>query len=190
MKRQKKVGFYTRTREPANTYTSFWDAPVAQIKQGRNKDQVIPVERPLIMQEMPDETREPEIYTYWDTMPSRTKRVKVKIRVPGKRPGTTKWGSVNGIRVKTPNPEGNPVKKFEVPKHSRDEKSPEFTRYQKHTNFDFTKKKYYGRFTKNPKAPGKTIAQIYNREYPIHHAEHNKEELINHVRNLLLKGGK
>ena len=176
MKRQKKVGFYTRTRDLANTYTSFWDAPVSQIKQGRNKDQIIPVERPLITQEMSDGAREPEIYSVFETRASRTKRVKVKIRVPGKRPGTTKWGSVNGIRVKTP--------QEKAIRHEEDSK------YKQRLNFDFTKKRHYGRFTKNPRAPGKTVAQIYNREYPIHHTEHNEEELINHVRNNLLKGVK
>jgi hypothetical protein len=135
---------------------------VSQIKQGRNKVQEVCVERPLIKQEMPDETREPDIYTYWDTLPSRTKRVKMKMRVPGKRPGTMKWGSVPGIRVKTPNPEGRVEKEMPIPKHSRDEKSPVFTSYQKHTNFGFTKKRKFGRFTKNPRAPGRELVPSPN----------------------------
>ena len=39
------------------------------------------------------EARNPEIYSFWETRPSRTKQVKVKIRVPGKREGTTDIGA-------------------------------------------------------------------------------------------------
>jgi hypothetical protein len=94
--------------------------------------------------------------------------VKVRVRVPGKRPGTTKWGSVNGVRIRTPQEK---VIKFE-----KDEK------YKQRLNFDFTKKRHYGRFTKNPRAPRDFVIVEEN---PISNVRY-KGDLVSHVRQLLL----
>ena len=179
MKRYSKPKFYTKTRDPLNTFTNFWNVEPNQIKKGRNKDVIIITERPMLKQEVTDDAREALPNSRLPNTPSRTKSVKVRVRVPGKRPGTTKWGTRPGKRIS--NSIADPDK---IPYEA--EIKEDMEKYKQRLNMDYTKKRKWGRFTKNPRAK-RSIAIVEPKpENPISNV-HYKTTLITHVRTVLLK---
>jgi hypothetical protein len=204
MKRQKKVGFYTRTRDPVNTFSNFWDAPVSQIKTGRNTEVITQIEKPLIKQEMQDGAREKHDAGIIPSSEPRFKPSMFVIKITDKA-GNVRWmWKKNGKVKRYAAPIGNHRQPKEVKKVYNKEtfkretvREPETfneERDSKHvrdnTNFNYVKKKHFGRFSRNPKQPGRdAIPSEMGEENPISNVRYN-ETLITHVRNNLLKGGK
>jgi hypothetical protein len=123
-------------RKPINTYTSFWDAPNKLGKKKKVKIKEITVKEEEIV-----EVRKEQPNGRWNNAPARTKPVKIKFK--GKK-------KVPGIRVKV-------YIKDLGPKTEESEEN-----YKKRLNLNFTNKRHYGRFTKNPRGIGRDMMPVSN----------------------------
>jgi hypothetical protein len=61
--------------------------------------------------------------------------------------------------------------------------------YEKRLNFGYVKKKYYGRFTKNPRQPGRGLELAPQPPEEVENERQDSDVLIQHVRQILLKRG-
>jgi hypothetical protein len=174
MKRQKKVGFYTKTRDPLNTFSSFWDAPVSQIKTGRNKDVIITAERPMLMQEETDDAREKHSGGAIGIDQTTKTKKPTKGNYPPKK-----------LKTQEERDEWRRIRNEKAAKKAEKEAKGFNESYKSRLNFDYTKKRHFGRFTRNPSAKRSIVPVEPKPENPISNVRY-KGDLVSHVRQLLL----
>jgi hypothetical protein len=133
----KPFRYLGNARPKTSSYTNFMDTPATGGVKIKKKAKKV-----FIPDEIQLEARAEPKDTYINDSNARIKtREKITIKINGKRK------KVDGFRVKVSGGE-------------RKEESME--KYKQRLNFNFVKKKHYGRFTKNPRQTGREVMPVSN----------------------------
>jgi hypothetical protein len=136
--RIKSFRYLGKARAPINTFTSFFDSPPKLGKKKIVKEVIVAShEEPQV------EARDAQPNSRWSDTPARTKAVKIKIKGKKKK--------IDGVQVIVREKYG-----------STNDRSENAVNYGKRLNFNFVSKKYYGRFTQNPRQTGRRLVPVSN----------------------------
>jgi hypothetical protein len=183
MSKIKVFAMHRKALAPQSTYTDFWASPPKQAQKLSVRADVLKrveeAQLPREVEVVVVRTRRINENGYVNGNGAlRPVKAKISIKVTSEKTGKPKNKRVNGLKVKVPNSSSQRSAEFykmqphedfkrykgrvEGYKAQFEHKEEPDSKYEKRLNMGFTKKKRYGRFTKNPRMPGRSATEMYD----------------------------